>query len=45
MSDTKDTKHEERYDDEVTPEVIEALNKIVSDDAFEDYKVISGPGW
>lgn len=33
------------YDDDVTPEKIAQLNKIVSDDEFVGYKVISGPGW
>ncbi len=33
------------YEDEVTPKQIEALNKIVSDDEFKDYKTISGPAW
>jgi hypothetical protein len=33
------------YDDEITPEQIAALNRIVPDDEFNDYKTISGPAW
>ena len=33
------------YEDEITRDQIEALNRIVSDDEFSDYKPISGPAW
>ena len=33
------------YEDEITRERIEALNRIVPDDEFFDYKTIRGPAW
>ena len=34
-----------RYDDEVTRETIDALEKIAPDDEFEDYKPTSKAAW
>jgi hypothetical protein len=33
------------YEDEITREQIESLNRIVPDDAFDEFKTVSGPGW
>jgi RNA polymerase primary sigma factor len=33
------------YDDEITQETIDALNRSVPDDQFDDHETISGPAW
>ena len=33
------------YDDEITAETIAKLNKVVSDDEFDDHDTVSGPAW
>jgi hypothetical protein len=33
------------YEDEITREQIEGLNRIVPDDEFAEFKTVSGPAW
>jgi hypothetical protein len=37
--------HPSDYEDEITREQIEALNRIVPDDEFAEFKTVSGPAW
>jgi hypothetical protein len=33
------------YGDEISREQLQALNRIVPDDEFSDFKTVSGPAW
>lgn len=36
---------EPRYDDEISPENLAILKKVVTDEELEDCETTSGPGW